>query len=233
MGSPDDHMFETPLFRRQLRMEIASWIGRHFMKWRSRIRPKKSPALLDIGAGANFLDGWIHVDFFRTPPIRFWKKAPRARRPEVETDLRYPLDCPSDSIDGVYSGHTLEHLYPREARALLLEIFRVLKPGAWARINVPDLGKYVALYTGRVVHPKFAAFTSGAAAIGSLTQNHGHHSVWDRALLQGVLEEIGFKSVREVAFEKEGSDPRLIKEESIRAWETLVVEGQKPLDVGL
>ncbi len=228
MEQPDCQNFETPPFRRQLRAEVYSWIGRHFLKARSRIRPGHTPALLDLGAGENFTPGWIHVDFFRFSAVRFWRRQPGGGRSEVQVDLRFPLDCPSDSIEGVYSGHTLEHLYPKEAVALLREVFRVLKPGAWLRINVPDLEKYVAFYVGPARPPGFEVFRSGAEAISNLTQNHGHHSTWDEKALGGALRDTGFAGVRRVAFGTEGSDRRLIKEEPFREWETLVVEARKP-----
>ncbi len=27
-------------------------------------------------------------------------------------DLRYPFNCPDNPVDGIYSGHTIEHLWP-------------------------------------------------------------------------------------------------------------------------
>ena len=220
--------FETPLFRRQLRSELNGWIGRHFLKSRSRIRPVRAPALLDLGAGENFTAGWIHVDYFRLSALRFWRRPSGDRLPEVQADLRFPLDCPSDSIDGAYSGHALEHLYPKEALALLREAFRVLKPGAWFRICVPDLEKYVAFYLGSDRPAGFKAFLSGAEAISYTTQQHAHHSVWDEKTLGRFLRETGFTGIRRVAYGTEGTDRRLIKEEPFREWETLVVEARKP-----
>jgi len=220
--------FDTPLFRSQLRAEFSSWIGRHFLKKRSRIRPASTPVLLDLGAGENRTQGWTHVDFFQLPALHFWRRHSGYIRPEVQTDLRFPLDCPSDSIEGVYCSHTLEHLYPKAALALLREVFRVLRSGAWLRIGVPDLEKYVSFYVGPDIPPGFDVFRSGAEAISYVTQNHGHHSAWDERMLSTVLVETGFTSVRRVGFGREGSDRRLIKEEAHREWETLVVEARKP-----
>lgn len=215
--------FKEPKFIGALRFEIISWLGRHFKKCKSKITPKTSPFLLDIGVGNNYVKGWTHVDFYNIR-LKFWKKYLK-RLPEVETDLRYPLNCPDNIIDGAYSGHTLEHLYPNHAYQLLSEIFRILKPGCWLRINVPDLKRTVDFYNGKISIPEYKY---KAEAIGNLTQNWGHHSVWDEELLSKALEITGFINIRKVEFGKEGIDKRLIKEEEIRRFETLVIESQKP-----
>ncbi|OFX56509.1 MAG: hypothetical protein A2046_14195 [Bacteroidetes bacterium GWA2_30_7] len=215
--------FEEPKFVGQLLFEITSWIGRHFKKSKGQIIPYVSPLLLDIGAGANFKDGWTHVDFYCLR-LWFWKKYPQLR-PEIETDLRYPLYCSNNVVDGVYSGHTLEHLYPKHAYQLLCEIFRVLKPKCWLRINVPDLKRAVDIYNGKLLLPEFKF---KAEAISNCTQNWGHHSAWDEELLANALEITGFINIRKVEFGKEGTDKRLIKEEEFRRHETLVIEAQKP-----
>ena len=216
--------FEEPKFVHQLSFEIKSWVGRHFKKHKSKIIPTDSPLLLDLGVGANYKDGWTHVDFYIIR-LKFWKKYPQNKKPEIETDLRYPLNCPSNVVDGVYSGHTLEHLYPTHAYQLLREIFRVLKPQCWLRINVPDLKRAVAFYNGEIEIPKYKF---KAEAISNLTQKGEHHSVWDEELLSKALEITGFINIRKVEFGKDGIDKRLIKEEEVRRIETLVLEAQKP-----
>jgi len=143
----------------------------------------------------------------------------------VETDFRYPLNCPDNIADGVYSGHTLEHLYPNHAYQLLSEIYRILKPSCYLRINVPDLGKAVDYYNGKnqLFNYKFKA-----EAISNFTQNWGHHSAWDAELLSEALELQGFINIRQVEFGVEGTDTRLIKEEEVRKKQSLVIEAQKP-----
>lgn len=219
--------YSEPNFIGQLIFELNGWIGRKFFKSKSRITPRKRPLLLDLGVGANYKDGWTHVDYFRNRLRKFWKYNPNERMPEVETDLRYPLNCPDNFVDGVYSGHTLEHLYPNHAYKLLNEIYRILKPGKWLRINVPDLGLIIDYYSRKIEIPEFK-YKYRAEAIGNLTQNWGHHSVWDEELLSVALELQGFINVRKVEFGVGGTDKRLIKEEEIRKFETLVIEAQKP-----
>jgi predicted SAM-dependent methyltransferase len=222
--------YSEPSFKQLLLFEITSFMGRHFFKSTSRFVISGSPVLVDIGVGSNYADGWIHVDFYRSRICKPWniRKAwwSRHRRlPEVETDLRYPLNCPDDICDGVYSGHTLEHLWPNHAYQLLGEMYRILKPGCWLRINVPDLRHAINIYNGA---NESHAYKYRAEAIGALTQNWGHHSVWDVELLTGALAMQGFVDIAEVEFGKTGTDTRLIKEEQAREYETLVIEALKP-----
>jgi predicted SAM-dependent methyltransferase len=223
--------YSAPSFKQLLLAEINSYIGRHFFyNSTSRFPIDRSPLLVDLGVGANYTDGWVHVDFYRPRVCKpkyfidsWW---PRHRRmPEVETDLRYPLHCTDNVVDGVYTSHTLEHLWPNHAWQLLGEIFRILKPGCWLRIAVPDLRHAIDFYNGLEENP---AYKYRAEAIGDLTQNFGHHSVWDAELLAGALATQGFVNIKEVEFGKTGTDARLIKEEQVRKPQTLVMEALKP-----
>lgn len=216
---------KTPKLTDQILFEIKSFIGRKIFKKRSLIRGDSQPLLLDIGAGSNYKEGWVHIDFFRIALLRFWRNYYRKKEIDVEADLRYPLNCSCDVVDGVYSGHTLEHLYPREAYQLLCEIYRVLKSKAWLRINVPDLTRMINYYIDKIDIPEYKYKAEG---IANLTQNYGHHSVWDEELLAAALKSVGFINVKKVVFGKEATDKRLIKEEEVRRTETLVMEAQKP-----
>jgi len=215
----------APKFRNQLIFETISWIGRNFKKNKSKIMPTDTPLLLDLGCGNNFTDGWTHVDFYRIR-LKFWKRYSSSTKiAEIQTDLRFPLNCPSNIIDGVYSGHTLEHLYSDHAYQLLSEVFRILKPKCWLRINVPDLKRAVDFYNGKITIPEYKY---KAEAIANWTQNWGHCSVWDEELLSKALQISGFINIRKVEFGNEGTDKRLIKEEEVRRIDTLVLEAQKP-----
>lgn len=217
----------SPKFKDQFYFELNGWIGRNFYKHKSNINKfaNSEPIYLDIGAGRNYKKGWVHVDFYKTRIRKFWKKY-SGHNPDIETDLRKPLYCKDNIIDGIYSGHTLEHLYFEDAYNLLNECFRVIKPGGWLRINVPDLKRVIDFYNDEI---QIEHFKFKAEAIAHLTQNHGHVSVWDEELLSFAIRKSGFINVKKVKFGKEGSNPFLIKEEEYRREETLVIEAQKPI----
>jgi len=220
--------FKGPTLKQIMIFELISWYGRNFRKRKSKI-PIISPLLLDIGCGGNFTNGWLHIDFFHFPRVKFWKKRIHTRSAEIEMDLRYPINSKDNICDGIYSGHTIEHLYPDEAYKLLCELYRILKPGCFLRINFPDIEKYVNFYLGNAISEEFHTFKTGCEAICTITQNYGHHSTWDKKLMFKALNSVGFVNIKEVIFGEEGTDKRLIKEEWVRKWESIVVEAQKPI----
>jgi len=204
-----------------VRFELTGLYGRVFLNKKPRLTEALN--LLHIGCGRNKFEGWINADFYQG--LRFWKKYP-SEQPDWMLDLRYPLNCGSNVWDGVFSEHTLEHLYPTQALNLLKELYRTMKPKTWLRIGVPDLRKYVDYYNGRVPHRSFLKWETGCEAIRSLTQNWLHLSVWDITLLSRFLKEAGFANIQEVEH-KQGSDPRLLMDSKDRQWETVYVEAQK------
>ncbi|MCU0536479.1 MAG: methyltransferase domain-containing protein [Hydrococcus sp. Prado102] len=211
-----------PTFKSLLAFELKSLYGRLFFPKKPNLK-KDGKNYLHLGCGSTKLEGWVNADFFAG--YKFWKKYDNT--PDWMLDLRFPLKCDDNVWDGVFSEHTLEHLHSFEVFNLLKELKRTMKPGAWIRITVPDLRKYVNYYCGQQVNEEFLRWTSGCEAIGSLTQNYGHQSVWDSELLKQVLKEVGFINIKEVSF-RQGTDELLFIEREDRQWETLYMEAQKP-----
>ena len=229
-------MINTPLFlqmkkynslKRQIFFEIYSLIGRKFLKKRSHIPTIQEPVLLDLGAGNNFTQNWIHADFFNinNPFKHCLKKKLKSKKPDVQLDLRYPLLCPDNSVDGVYTCHTLEHLLPLDAINLINEIFRILKPNKWLRIIIPDISIAIDYYLHKNNNHDY---NSGCEAIMGFTQNWGHLSSWDEEFLSQILYNSGFKNIKKVEYGSEGSDKRLIKDPESRKKVSLVMEAQNP-----
>lgn len=112
---------------------------------------------LHLGCGLNTPEGWLNVDGswnarlakhpFLKKILRRLKLLPQSQleikwNPDIFIhDLKKPLPFENDSFGAVYASHVLEHLYLSQARNLLKECFRVLKPGGILRIMVPDLEK--------------------------------------------------------------------------------------------
>jgi predicted SAM-dependent methyltransferase len=222
---PQPRTIFTPTYqsnwKAMLKFELKSWLGRTFFNHKPLVQQNLN--LLHLGCGATRFQGWVNADFFADlHPLKS-----SSHRPDWMLDLRFPLNCQDQVWDGVFSEHTLEHLYPDQALNLLKEIYRTMKPGAWLRLTVPDLKKYVDYYTGKPIDNNFRAWATGCEAMRSLTQDYIHLSVWDSELLTIVLQEVGFTAVEEMSFQQ-GNNPKLLKDSDERQWETLYMEAQKP-----
>lgn len=83
--------------------------------------------LVNIGCGRRRHPDWTNCDLI-----------PDASD-VLAVDVRQKLPFDGETCDAVYASHVLEHLAARDARRLVAEIFRVLRPGGVVRIVVPDL----------------------------------------------------------------------------------------------
>jgi predicted SAM-dependent methyltransferase len=121
---------------------------------------------LHLGSGNNTPSSWINIDgswnakLAKHPYIKNLFVKLHLLPPEMLDipwskeilihDLTKPLPFPSNSVDVIYSAHTLEHLYHSDAAQLLGECFRVLKSDGIIRIIVPDLEAIISEYMGLI-----------------------------------------------------------------------------------
>lgn len=212
--------------REPLYFEIKSAIGRLFAK---RLRLNTSQTnYLNLGAGNDQFDGYIGVDFFSGASSGYG------------ADLRYPLLIDDAVFDGIFTEHTLEHFTYSEDARILSECHRILKPGGWIRIVVPDLSIFVENYARNdsswfdeweqeVLRPRGRQLLSSMQALSFVTQEYGHRSAWDFTTMAKMLEHAGFTSISRCSL-LQGSDPRLLrdKEDRDRTLVSLYVEARKP-----
>jgi hypothetical protein len=90
--------------------------------------------MLNLGCGAKFHHAWTNLDFVASGPG------------VLTCDLRERFPFEDASFDAVYHSHVLEHFTPEEGDSFTREAVRVLKPGGWIRLAVPDLERIVSLY---------------------------------------------------------------------------------------
>jgi len=101
--------------------------------------------------------------------------------PEViRCDLRRPLPFPTASCEAVYAAHVLEHLAVGEARRLVAEIHRVLRPGGVVRIVVPDLENIARAYLASLER----------AAVEGTTERRWEHSWMTVEFLDQLVRDV-------------------------------------------
>lgn len=195
--------------------------GRNFQLKKIRRRNLK---YLNIGCGNNSHKHCINVDFQWRPNV------------DLCWDITKGLPFESNSIEGIYTEHCLEHITYSQCMEVSKVFLRILKPGGTIRIIVPDVELYIDLYQKEkrgedIAFPYVTeehinnGFTP-VMALNRIFREHSHKYAYDTRTLKMVLKKIGFVKVKSVSFKK-GRDSNLILDSDSRKIESLYLEAQK------
>jgi len=136
---------------------------------------------LNIGAGGDIKEGWRNMDIMFAPPDYI--------------DITEPLPFGNDSVDFIYTSHTVEHVTTPDAVFFFSEAYRVLKTGGTIRIAVPSVDKIFDLADEPYLkwHGQ-SGFGDGTkrGAVRSILLDHGHLSAWNYPILDACLYAAGF-----------------------------------------
>ena len=181
---------------------------------------------LNLGCGGNWrVDGWFGLDQNSTAPV--WQNG---REPTfLEVDLRRDLPFPDNSVDVIFSSHTLEHFTYAEAVVLLFEMYRVLRVGAPLCLVVPDVDRYIAAYIARD-----SEFLNTQQIVGGQPKdnpadyflmnfysdpcfdNSCHKYSYNMENFSSMLEMVGFSAIERVGFHDFSYWPEL-REDAFRS----------------
>jgi len=220
----------TELFE-HAKFEFKSKFGRLFS--RNLRLDKKEKNFLNLGCGETYVRNFINVDFFGNKHI------------DYALDLRFPFKMESNSIDGIFSEHTFEHLSHDEVEKAISECYRILKLKGVIRIIVPDLSIFVKKYCTNDSdwfkkwynlvlkdpsrHYMRKHFTK-MFAINFTASYYFHMSCWDFESLEKILTSCGFVNIRKCDF-KVGTQELLIDSDSEdRKLVSIYIEGEKGTD---
>ncbi len=217
---------------------FVAWLHR-----KRRLPVHDAVVKVNLGSALLVTPGWINVDASPnallsgapTSVLRLayrWSGSRKLFSPEeysrilrsnkfVHHNFRYGLPFEDNSVDYVYSSHLLEHLHRDDALQLLGEVHRILKPGGWVRICVPDLAHALTLFRDGKKEVALEYFFSINWA-GALNR---HQYMYDAELLNRAFSKSGFVNIVPRTFQ-EGEVPDLAALDN-RPEETLFMEARK------
>lgn len=106
------------------------------IKERYFLRAVEKPGIyLHVGCGDDIREGFVNIDSYA------------AGRGQVSQDIRN-ISYPADTVDGIVSIHSLEHIPIRDATRCLHGWYKFLKPDGWLFLMIPDLGECVRILEG-------------------------------------------------------------------------------------
>jgi len=175
---------------------------------------------LNWGCGLRAVAGWVNSDVNYAPGI------------EIVRDIRLGLPVANDVFDYIVSIHALPEIPYLDMDLTLSELFRVLKPGGWIRLGLPDMNKAIQAYLNN--DPGY--FLIGDDIVRSLAGKMIVQLTWfGRSRLMftfdfmaEMLARNGFRNINEVSFRQSVSPHEGIIELDNREPESLFVEAAKP-----
>jgi len=137
---------------------------------------------LHLGAGKrDFGEGWFNVDIADFPHIHH------------KDITKLPFE--DNSVDLIYSAHTIEYFDRQEIIPILQEWKRTLKPNGILRLAVPDFETMCMLYFSQM-YPieNFLGPLYGKMDVGD--KKIYHKTCYDFKSLSTLLMSIGMKNIR-------------------------------------
>jgi predicted SAM-dependent methyltransferase len=189
---------------------------------------KTEGSILDVGCGPNINSSNINLDYGWRPGV------------DVCCDITKGLPFFNDNyVAGIFTEHCIEHIPFDAALFVFREFYRIMKPGTYIRIIVPDfeiyLNKYILFRTTGELSMPYASgdaradgIYSPAMTINRIFRAHGHQFIYDFSTMAAMLEKVGFVEVNKKRL-GDGANPSLILDTPSRAIESLYVEARKPL----
>jgi predicted SAM-dependent methyltransferase len=189
---------------------IESCIFFYDKKGRRRLERNdwRRPARINLGSGSMVKKGYLNIDMFPGG--------------DLTLDLRKGLPFESGSCERIFSEHFFEHLdhleyghigYSSDARRVTAECFRILRPGGFLSLSVPDAEWPLTDYSRGLDAPFFKVgresgwFPATATRLEPINryfrQAGEHRYMYDFESLQDLLGQAGFVEISRRPFDPE------------------------------
>ncbi len=130
---------------------------------------------------------WVNVDIVTVPGLNV--KA---------TGTKLPFK--NDSFEEIHCTHVLEHVTRDKYKPMLSEMYRVLKPGGHAYVEVPDFQGTVQCLTDAFAAGDTQAIHIWTTSVYGKSEREGmsHHWGFYEGLLRREFRDVGFAEVARI-----------------------------------
>lgn len=218
------------LLRFELNAAITRILNRVYPPYILKIRrlSRQDNISINVGSGGTGRSDWVNIDVRR-----------HHRDQSVAYDIRKGLPFRSDSVDRIFAEHVVEHLeFNQEATHFLRDCHRVLKPGGFLRVIVPDGERWLHAYVTKdatlwrnLGMPQLPEdMPTPMAMINHVFHQNGEHFfAYDFATMDHILRMAGFSYVDKSSF-GQSADPELALDLASHQQYSLYVEARKSLE---
>jgi predicted SAM-dependent methyltransferase len=202
-----------------LLVRVRNALTRSEQRLLARTSRAARPRLLNLGSGPRGLaaSNWINVDAFHDTNVHHLM------------DFGRPFPFADGSFDGIFSEHVLEHFSREDGARVLRECRRVLAPGGFLRVIVPDAGKILQAYVDDPQSLISHRETSTGLPIEVVNlyayQRYEHQCLYDWPLMRRTLADVGFSDISRSRY-RESANPSLAIDDAKYEWESLYVEAR-------
>ena len=180
---------------------------------------------LNVGCGPNINQNYINLDYLWVPGV------------DVCWDITKGIPLESESMEGIFTEHCLEHISFSQCKDAINDFYRILQPKGVVRIILPDAELYLDLYeqskNGKNVEFPYVSDTekknnfTPIMSVNRIFRDHGHLFAYDAETLAVLLKNAGFINIKKESYMSGRCSELLIDTES-RKIESLYIEAEKP-----
>lgn len=221
--------------REALRVFKLTFWGKLFFNSRKRkyFKTQTIPRL-HIGCGHNILHKWLNTDLV---PVKKEVLPLNVKKLPIFND---------NTFQYIFTEHMIEHIAYKDAKNMLKECYRILKPNGRIRIATPNLNFLIDLYNNEKtnIQKDYIKFVSDkdigtnkyidTFVINNFFYNYGHQFIYDFKTMKALLEEVGFVQVEMFEPHKSNTEELMLLEkhgtvigEQFNLLESFVVEAVK------
>jgi SAM-dependent methyltransferase len=176
-------------------------------------------ARLNWGCGPEPVPGWVNADRLAAPGI------------QLTGDIRDGLPVADGAFDYVVSIHALQDVPYLDLARVLRELRRVLRPGGWLRLALPDLDRAIDAYLRGDRHyfyiPDGDAASLGGKLSVQMTWYGSSRSLFTADFVEELLRRADFSAVYRCRYRETTSPYAEIVELDNRERESLFIEATR------